>query len=468
MVAAKSVISNTISQVANKFITALGAFLVTLLVTRYLGVSGYGDYTIVLTYLTLFFVMLDFGINGIFLRDYATSQSKYARSFLSLILLRIIIAVFFVTASLLLLPILRFNASDLGAVRLAIVFGSLFLLAQGINYSLQAAVLKEGRFDKLIWSSFFGSLLNVFLVWYGITHQWGLTWLVVSSVFSMFLSDFILLALLEKSWYLEINWREMGVLFKSSWSVGLSLVFNVLLTNIDKFLLSFFTPSHEVGLFGLSSKIFETTLVLPTFFVTALYPVILEAKRVKIENYKERLSWGVEVCFMLALPVCFFCFIFAPSLLNLLGGKEFVQASFVLRALLVPTIIFYLTSLLRAVIVAEGKDNTLPLVYGLGFLVDLVLNLILIKPYGMLACAFVNGISEGLILVMLAVTIRKAKLIKLNFKRFLAVLFSAGTVGLFWMLVQNWHWLPSLLLGVLIYLALLAYFRLITRETFRV
>jgi len=353
----------------------------------------------------------------------------------------------------------------LAQVRLAIIFGSAMILAQGLHYSLQAGVAYEGRFDKQIWSGLAGSLLNLLLVWYGVSHNWGLVGLVASSTAGSFLAGLVLFYLLERNWYWELTWPQVTSLFKMSAAVGVSLVFNVLLTHADKFLLSFLVSSEQVGLFGLASRVFETTLVLPTFFIIALYPVIILAKKTHIERYKSRLTWGVELSLIMALPVCVFGYIYANPIISLLGGADFSRSAVILQALLIPAVIFYLTALLRAVVVAEGKDRWLPHIYIIGFIFDFVLNLFLIRPYGVIVCAVINGVSEGLILVLLSFVLRKTKLIKVNVHRLAGILFSALIAGLFWWWAREWSWLLSLAIGGALYTGLLFYLKLITRDT---
>ena len=58
----KKIAKNTIIQIIGKVLsTALGLFSLAL-ITRYLGQSGYGDYTTVINFLTIFAVLADFGL----------------------------------------------------------------------------------------------------------------------------------------------------------------------------------------------------------------------------------------------------------------------------------------------------------------------------------------------------------------------------------------------------------------------
>ena len=62
---ARKILENTFVQVLGKLITALLSIFVLKIITRYLGTSGYGDYTTIYQYLAFFGIIADFGILGL-------------------------------------------------------------------------------------------------------------------------------------------------------------------------------------------------------------------------------------------------------------------------------------------------------------------------------------------------------------------------------------------------------------------
>lgn len=463
-----SVLTNTFYQILAKFITASGAFGVTWLITRYLGVEGYGNYTIVITYVTLFYVMVDFGLNNIFLREYGTSDKSFFFNLINLVLLRFFISSLFALLAAIALFFLPFKTDQLFLVRQGVLIGLPLLIFQGLNLSFQAVVQYKQDFSKLVWSSLVGSAVSLGLVWLVVSKNGTLPHLVgVSVVGSVVLavSLFLLVSrgkyilptkiLSKRIWDNLIQLTVIRKIIKLSVPVGISLVLNVLLTNADKFLLSFLTDSAQVGLYGLASKIFEVMLVVPTFFVAALYPLMLLAKKKSIKNYKKNLSWGLEVALAVALPATIIGTIFAPQLIDLLGGSNFSSASDILRVLLLATVLFYFTSLLRITAIVEGGEKKLPLIYGIGFVFDLVLNLIFIPRFGLAAAAAINGFSEALILLLLFYFFGRSNLLSFNRKRILGILLSCIALALVCWWARNIYFIWPMVGGGVIYYFLL-------------
>ena len=81
---------STFFQILGRGATAFSTALVTFLVTRSLGVNGFGNFTAILSYITLFFVFTDFGINAIFVREVSNEKSKQKDYYKNLLGLRLI------------------------------------------------------------------------------------------------------------------------------------------------------------------------------------------------------------------------------------------------------------------------------------------------------------------------------------------------------------------------------------------
>ncbi|HLB60886.1 MAG TPA: hypothetical protein VJL83_04760, partial [Patescibacteria group bacterium] len=56
---------NTLVQLIGKFVTAGITFLITLVIARTYGVVGYGDFTKMTAYASLFYLLVDFGMNAV-------------------------------------------------------------------------------------------------------------------------------------------------------------------------------------------------------------------------------------------------------------------------------------------------------------------------------------------------------------------------------------------------------------------
>ena len=82
-----TIAKNTFYQVFARAATSFIGFLITIIIARKFGVLGYGDFTKVTSFVALFYLVLDFGLNAFFLQ-YEKANFKnlfYLRILISLI-----------------------------------------------------------------------------------------------------------------------------------------------------------------------------------------------------------------------------------------------------------------------------------------------------------------------------------------------------------------------------------------------
>src|SRR4030042_2788522 len=90
---------NTAIQLLGKAITVTSTLLITYLVAKSFSVEGYGNYTGILSYIALFYVFADFGLNAIFVRETGSDQEKQKDYFKNLLGLRLTASIFIAFAA---------------------------------------------------------------------------------------------------------------------------------------------------------------------------------------------------------------------------------------------------------------------------------------------------------------------------------------------------------------------------------
>src|SRR5260221_5496156 len=94
----RKIFVNTFTQFGSKVISVLLSLLSVSLLTRYLGTEGYGNFTLVFTYISFFSVLSDIGFNQIVVREFASDKEKsmlIKASFLNLKLILTVLSIVF-------------------------------------------------------------------------------------------------------------------------------------------------------------------------------------------------------------------------------------------------------------------------------------------------------------------------------------------------------------------------------------
>jgi len=402
----KKVLYNTGAQTLGKIVTASATLLITLIIGRSLGPALFGEFTKIFVYVGYFYVLVDFGLNSIFVKE---SQDKNTSNlFKSLLGLRLVLATQLTLLAIIISFFLPYDAQTLTGfsplVKTGIIIASLTILTQALFATGSAFFQKNLRYDLSAVATILGSMVMVaitFILFFK-------TRLLLPYIFVYVIGGATYTA---ASYYLiwrkfrqnlrptyELN--QLKTLLSLSWPIGIALVLNLLYFRIDVLILANFRESAEVGLYGLGYQFFQAGLAVPIFFANALYPILARQYSQKSSEFKKTIkTWSVYLfLFSLALTV----FLIAISyLIPVLYDVRFAGSATALRILSIGMPAFFMSALIWHLLIIYGRQKLLIYIYAIGAVFNLISNLILIPRFGYLAAATTTVVSEILILVLL-------------------------------------------------------------------
>ncbi len=396
---------NTISQFLGKIISAGTTFLITLLLARQFGVSGYGDFVKVTTYVAFFFLIADFGLNAIYLR-----KQNERQAFATLLGTRTILAGILIFFSVAILAFLPQEATDgyTAAVRLGIILFSPAILFQSFITTANAVFQKRLRYDIAAVALTAGSMCAIGVLWILLKTSAGpvfigiMALLLGSAATSLF--AFLGTKILKQEVTVSFSARTNLAFFIESVPLGLTLLFTLIYGHIDSVILTLTRSTAEVGIYGLAYKIFEMALVFPTFFMNALYPVLLTTKSHHerfITLLRRSALFLVGVSFLAMLVVWFA----APHVSNIQVG--FAQSVTPLRILSLSFPFFFISALTMWALIALSKQLWLVVIYGSAMVINVFMNILFIPRFGYIAAAWTTVASEGIVLVVSGIVLLK-------------------------------------------------------------
>ncbi len=125
----RKIYTNTLAQIAGKIITALISIFLIKVLTNYLDVAGYGLYSKIYNYLSIFAVIADLGLYTITVREltkYADDNVMVAKISGNILSLRTLSGILIVFLSLAIAPFLTGYDSNMALIGIFII--SLFTL----------------------------------------------------------------------------------------------------------------------------------------------------------------------------------------------------------------------------------------------------------------------------------------------------------------------------------------------------
>lgn len=394
----KEIASNTLFQILSRVATSGASFLITILVARNLGIDTYGNFAKIIAFGTLFYLLVDFGLNAVFLQK-EDSRIRFKDLFYA----RLIFSIILMIAANIIAWILPYNSiSDIGfspEVRMGISLFSFTFITEAILYSSTAVFQRELSYEYFMVSSVVGSIATIFFVLVSTMFSHSLLPVILSYLLGGAVeSGFALFFTREGIFPFSIDRQFVRKLTIETLPITLMLVFNLIYFRIDLLLLSFFKPSHDVAIYDLAYKFFDFLIALPLFLSNALYPSLLENIKQKI-NLKQTTKKYILFFAVFSLFVVIPMWIGAP--LVTIIKQDFVASILPLRILLISLPIFFVTSILQWVLVAKKEQVYLAAIYFFSALLNIGLNIIFIPKGGYIASSIITGVSEAIVLAAL-------------------------------------------------------------------
>jgi O-antigen/teichoic acid export membrane protein len=403
---------NTAAQLLAKVVTTLVTLFATYLISKAFGTVGVGEFIAATSYVALFYLLSDFGINAIFTKKVHSEKAEEDKSrlfyfFENLVSVRLILGIGISFLAVAILAFLNYPVN----VKVAIVFASLLIFNQALFATAAGVFQLKLRYEFSAVAEIVGSLLTLVLLLFFLQAGLGIVYIILAYVLGTGLRSLLALVFARRL----VGGLGVGsdtslwkIYLFSSIPLGMMAIFSQIMANIDKVILSLSPLSADlgynnlqaVGIYGLAYKFFDVSLVLPTYLMNAAFPIFVKTAGVEPARLKEIVKKLGFTMVGIALVIAVVGFLLAPLVLGFfLEGSDLSGSVQSLRILVLGMPLFYLSALLVWLVVALNEQRYLIAIYFVAALTNLTLNLYLIPRFGYLASAWLTLLSEVIIVL---------------------------------------------------------------------
>lgn len=401
---------NTAIQFVGKFLVMFLGLGTIALVTRYLGVAGFGQFTTIFAYVSFLSVFADFGFFAVLVTQLAKAQGDQKKIASNIMTLRALlgIAVYFVGFAVgFLLPY-----QDAVKLGIGIIAGAWF--GQSVNQTLVGVFQVNQAMAKPVLADILGKFAVLALVWFSIMFGLPFHMVLASYLIGAFITVILNLYLVQA--YVQVSlaydgryWRDVITLAAPMAAV---LIFGFIYFKADTVILSLMKGPVDVGIYGVPYKLIEVLLVFPAIFMGTVLPFITRYLATNDSRMAGAFAKASHFLIFIGLPVVAIGMILAKPLVAVLGGAEFtttaavlvggrvIAAPVILQILLVAVFVSYLSHLTTYVVVAAGRQGSLVIPNILFAVCNIGLNVLAIPHYSYLAAALITVFTELAVLAV--------------------------------------------------------------------
>lgn len=455
--------------------TAISLVIVALL-TRYLGVAGYGQYTTVFAFVGIFSTFADFGFMLVLLRELGAGKMPEEKAVANVLSIRTIFALLVYALCFCLGWLMHYPLAvhlGIGVIAIAMFFNSV----QGTIIAVLQAKLEA---QKAVIGDIVGRVIIFALTYLLFLAHAQLVALLVAyaigsavdvAVKSYYANKLIPLRFGYDAKYWRYLWGE-------SWPIGLAGILSIIYFKVDSVMLSVMKTPSDIGIYGAPYKIFEVVLALSALYMGVVFPILSRYYAQKDSTgFENGMQKSFDFMTLLSLPIMAACLAIAPAIIHVVAGESFVVAHtfsignvaattpLVLQILCFTVPLSYLTNLFNNMIIGCGRQKVLLFPNLLFLIFNVGLNLILIPKYSYIGSAVATVLTEVVVLSVNWYLLKRFAQFKISYTVLFKTLLASVMMFLIMYLTRNMNILVPILSGIAVYAALTVLTGAVTKHT---
>jgi O-antigen/teichoic acid export membrane protein len=452
---------NSFYLLSARVITLALSFFYTMVLARYLGVNEFGKLTVIMTFLSFFTLVCDFGLNRYIILKVSRTPELTGKYAINMIFLRVLIGLFAFGLMLVMIRLMKYPKEISEPIfiagfilipsSIALTFDALFQAKERMGVSSLWQILSTGL-------TTLSGLLSIYL---GLRIKGIIVFLFIATCLNLLIYLFIShRANLVIRSSMDKNFIRQSL--RSAFPYAVISLLGFVYLKADTVMLSLMDTEASVGLFGASFRIIEGLWVVPLVLMTAYFPrmsrLSISDRNASLHLYRSSLT----LLSILALPLGILCTIFSKEILELIYGSHYGEAAPILSILIWSLVFMYFNAPAGTMIQTSDRFyQFIPFALG-NTLFNIALNLILIPKYSAIGASAARVASEitGLIILMVFV----AKVFNIEFlvliKSSLPALVGGGLMifGIYMMHQFGFNNWKIIFLSCGIYLTVLVFF----------
>ena len=385
----KKVFANIFWAMTGKIVNMAGALLVGILVARYLGPSRYGLMNYVISYVALFTVISNFGLDDIEIRELSRQPEK--KDFILGTCIRIRFCFALLAFLLIVVTLFIFKTDFFTTIMILVYALTLFTGCFNIIRNYFTSIVKNEYVVKSeIFRTIIGACIKIVLLWI----KAPLEFFIVATMFDTVLVASGYCISYKRTVGKMSNWRYDSSIvpfyIREAFPLVLSGAAVIIYQRIDQVMIGNMIDKESVGYFATAGKFLDLILFLPMVLTQTITPLLVKAKERDREEYESKKQQFVSIVVWVAILLSVFVSLFAYWLIHFTYGDKYLLAVPILQIMAFKTVGMALSSSSGQIIIMERIQKWAFIRNIIGCLICVGFNLLLIPRFGVIGSAWVT------------------------------------------------------------------------------
>lgn len=454
----KTILTNTAWLTGSRIINNIIGYILIVAIARTLGDVGLGQYSFVFAFASLIFIIGDFGIPYLIIKEVSRNQKKRQYYFENTLTLRFALGVL----SLLIAVILSLiSGKSLFIIQtLWVVF--LIQFIQIFDSLFNAFFNSMDRMDFNAKSTVIERVIALIFGLYILINTKNLLYFISVLLLSNTLKILYLLFIIKDKvdFKIRIDFKDWKKILTISFPYFLTGVFTLIYFRIDTIMLSFMQGDMITGWYTSAYKLIDVLTFVPMILIAAILPSMSKLYKQNKKILRNLFERTFRYLLIIIIPIAIATTILAGRFIDFIYGKSFIGGEISLKILIWAEVFLFVNYLMGHLLNSIDKQRYFTTITGICALLNVILNFILIPTYSYVGAAIATVLTEALNFYLLRKYVTNYLIsVKIKFY-FIKILISAVLMGIlisFIKFLPIWYIIP---MGAISYFLFLYLFRL--------
>lgn len=390
----------------SQIIASVCAFIWTILIARYLGVSEYGVLGFAISLTGILVITVDFGISAHIVRHISTDYDSSSKYLGNAIPLKSIFAVGSFILTLIILIIMKSNELTITVTLLFTIEMIIKSFINLFNGTFQA--FEEGKYQG-IGNTILNLTLLVFIL-ISIFSDLGIYAIAISyilaNVIALIYEFYVLRKHVTKPKY-ELDSEFCKTITKLSIPFAIGGILYTIYYSIDVVMLTNLVGSYSTGIYNATYKLISVLTLFYSIYTAVIYPVMSKFYKNDTSLLLISFEKSVKYLMLVMIPLAIGTMFYSLDIIQLIYGHEYDAASSVLTILIWTVCLLFVNGACNTLLLASHKEVTTLKIYGIAAVFNVILNFFMIPYFAENGAALTTVLSDLLILILFAYVMYK-------------------------------------------------------------
>lgn len=372
------------------------AFLVGTWVARYLGPEQFGAFSYAVSFCALFSFLAGFGVDSILTRELVRRPERTD----DLLGAAFYIKLFGGLLAVLVINLVSSEVHHDSLTRLLVFVYSISYALQSfavISSYFQARVISKKTIQVQIGVSLISVAVKAVLIYFHASVVWFVGTYIVDAVTLAIGLIWIYVRARTHQSRIRLHWPLVIELARNSLPLMCTIIAVAVYSKVDQVIIRQLLGQAAVGIYAVAVRMTEVWYLVPSIIGASLFPAIINARKVSIELFNQRMHRLYFFIFWLGVAIVLGGLLLGRPIIYLLFGTQYQDSISIFYLYLCSLIPSFIMSICNYYLIAENYTREYLLVTCVGAILNVVLNLFLIPRFYTMGAAAATVISYSFV-----------------------------------------------------------------------